>query len=277
VYHWNVRSDSPLNSGKKTSGIVSPKVSAAFGPWKSTELYANWGFGFHSNSALGITLNVDPFTGEPADASPEFARAQGAEFGVRSVAVRGLQTTATMWYLGFDSELFYVGDSGSTEDGPASRRMGVEITNYIYPHPWTTLDLDVSFSRARLLDLPPGEDFIPGALNRVISGGIAVNPPAGVNAGPFGGVRLRHFGPRPLIEDNSVTSEPTSIVNGEAGYQFSERFRLTLEAFNIFDAEVSDIDYFFESRLQDEPEPVEDIHFHAAIPRSARVSLKVSF
>jgi hypothetical protein len=40
---------------------------------------------------------------------------------------------------------------------------------------------------------------------------------------------------------------------------------------------VSDIDYFFESRLQNEPEPVEDIHFHAAIPRSARVALQLSF
>ena len=67
--------------------------------------------------------------------------------------------------------------------------------------------------------------------------------------GPFGGVRLRHFGPRPLIEDNSVESKSTSIVNGEIGYKFSERIRLTLEGFNLFDAEVSDIDYFFESRL----------------------------
>jgi hypothetical protein len=53
--------------------------------------------------------------------------------------------------------------------------------------------------------------------------------------------------------------------------------RVMLEGFNIFDAEVSDIDYFFESRLRDEPAPVDDIHFHAAIPRSARVALQVSF
>ena len=76
--------------------------------------------------------------------------------------------------------------------------MGVEITNYIYPNPWVALDLDLSFSRARFLDVPEGEDFVPGALNRVISAGIAVNPPAGVRAGPFGSFRLRHFGPRPL-------------------------------------------------------------------------------
>jgi outer membrane receptor protein involved in Fe transport len=193
------------------------------------------------------------------------------------VRVRGLQTTATLWYLHFDSELIYVGDSGSTEEGPASRRYGVEITNYVYPHPWVNLDFDLSFSQARFLGVPAGENFVPGALNRVVSAGIAVNPPAGVSAGPFGGLRLRHFGPRPLIEDNSVHSKSTSIVNGEIGYKFSNRLRLLVEGFNLFDAEVSDIDYFFESRLRDEPAPVEDLHFHAAIPRSARVALQVSF
>jgi hypothetical protein len=277
VYRWNVDSDNALNSGEKTSGIASPKISAAFGPWGGTEFYANYGLGFHSNSGLGVVLQVDPLSGDPVSSSPSFARSQGAEFGVRTVHWKGLQTTATLWYLDFDSELIYVGDSGSTEDGPGSRRMGVEITNYIYPHRWVNVDLDLSFSRARFLDLPSGEDFVPGALNRVISAGVSINPPAGIGSGPFGSIRLRHFGPRPLIEDNSVQSTQTSIVNGEIGYKFSERARLSIEGFNLLDAEVSDIDYFFESRLRDEPEPVEDIHFHAAIPRSARVALKVSF
>ena len=183
VYHWDVTADNPLNSGTAASGILSPKVSAAFGPWAGTELYANWGLGFHSNSGLGINLAVDPFTGEAATASPAFARARGAEFGVRTVAVPNLQTTATVWYLGFDSELIYVGDSGSTVDGPGTRRTGLEITNYVYPNPWMTLDLDVSFARARFLDVPVGEDFAPGALNRVVSAGIAVDPPAVVSAG----------------------------------------------------------------------------------------------
>jgi outer membrane receptor protein involved in Fe transport len=135
----------------------------------------------------------------------------------------------------------------------------------------------VSFAQARYQDVPDGENYVPGSLNRVIAAGIAVNPPAGVARGPFGGIRLRHFGPRPLLEDNSVQSKQTSIVNAEVGYKFAEHLRLTLEGFNIFDAEVSDIDYYFESRLANEPAPVEDIHFHAAIPRSARLALRVSF
>ncbi len=277
VYRWNIESDNPLNSGDDLASNLQPKVSAAFGPWKGTEFYANWGLGYHSNSGLGIVQRVDPFTGDPVNASPAFANARGSEFGVRTVAIKGLQTTATLWYLGFDSELVYVGDSGSTEAGPASRRTGVEITNYIYPNRWTALDLDLSFSRARYIGVPEGEDFIPGALNRVISGGISVNPPAGVGSGAFGSLRVRHFGPRSLIEDDSVRSEATTILNGEAGYKFSERLRLTVEGFNLLDAEVSDIDYFFESRLRDEPAPVEDIHFHAAIPRSFRLALQVSF
>ena len=66
-------------------------------------------------------------------------------------------------------------------------------------------------------------------------------------------------------------------MNGEAGYKLSDKIRLIVEGFNLLNAEVSDIDYFFESRLKDEPGPVEDIHFHAAIPRSVRVALQVSF
>jgi hypothetical protein len=131
VYHWNIESNNPLNSGTQTSALASPKVSAAFGPFGATELYANWGLGFHSNSGLGVVLQVDPFTGDPATDSPPFARSRGGEFGIRTVALRRMQTTATVWYLDFDSELIYVGDSGSTQEGPASRRVGVEITNYI--------------------------------------------------------------------------------------------------------------------------------------------------
>lgn len=278
VFHYNVRSDNPLNSGIETSGIVSPKATVVFGPWSGTEVYVNGGLGFHSNSGLGATLTVNPVTGEPAERSTPIVRAPGAEVGVRTVRVPGLQTTATLWILGFDSELLFVGDEGTTEAGRPSRRYGVEITNYAVPLPWLRVDLDVSFSRARFTDRDPAGDFIPGSLDRVISAGAAIDPGEDGTPGPFGSLRLRHFGPRPLVEDNSVQSQSTSIVNGELGYRFNDQLRLVLEAFNIFDAEVSDIDYYYTSRLPGEPAlGVDDIHLHPALPRSARVSLQMSF
>jgi hypothetical protein len=51
-----------------------------------------------------------------------------------------------------------------------------------------------------------------------------------------------------------------------------------LEAFNIFDARVSDIDYFYTSRLAGEPVGgVEDVHTHPVLPRSARVGIHFAF
>jgi hypothetical protein len=276
VYHYDVTSNNPVNSGTASTGVVSPKFTAVFGPWSGTEFYANAGLGFHSNGALGATVTVNP-DGSPAERATPITRSRGAEFGVRTVRVPHVQTTATVWYLGFDSELVYVGDSGKTEAGPPSRRFGIEIANYAHPHPWVTLDLDLSLSRARLLDVPSGEDRVPGSLNRVISAGLAFDPPEN-SRGPLGSIRLRHFGPRPLIEDGSVESKSTSLVNGEIGYRFSRQFSLVLQAFNLFNSEVSDIDYYYTSRLPGEPaEGVDDIHLHPALPRSARLSLRVSF
>jgi hypothetical protein len=89
---------------------------------------------------------------------------------------------------------------------------------------------------------------------------------------------VRHFGPRPLIEDASVMSPSTTLWNGEVGYRLSNKARLVLEVFNIFDADASDIDYFYASRLPGEPdEGIEDIHTHPALPRSAWFGVRMSF
>jgi hypothetical protein len=273
-YQFSVRSDNPVNSGDGADGLVSPKVGLVIGPWSGTEVYVNAGTGFHSNDARGAVITVDPRTGEPAERVTPLVRAKGAEVGIRTVRIRGVQSTAALWYLGIDSELLFVGDAGTTEPGRPSRRVGIEWTNYARPRPWLTLDADLAFTRARFTDDDPAGTRIPGALGRVVSAGLTVEPEQRF----FGSLRVRHFGPRPLIEDASVTSRSTSILNGEVGYRLSSKARVLLEAFNIFDAEVSDIDYFYTSRLPGEPaEGVADIHLHPALPRSARVGLQFSF
>jgi hypothetical protein len=273
VYRFDVESSQPRNSGTGADGLASPKFSAVLGPWASTEIYVNSGLGYHSNDARGATIAVDPVTGDAVDPVTPLVRARGAEVGVRTVRVRGLQSTVALWYLGFDSELLFIGDAGITEASRPSRRMGVEWTNYARLAPWMTAEADVSLSRARFGDVAPEGNHIPGALNRVVSGAVTVEPIKRL----FGSVRLRHFGPRPLIEDATMMSKSTTIWNGEAGYRVTNRARLSFEVFNLFDADVSDIDYFYRSRLPGEPlSGVDDIHLHPALPRSARVTLQVS-
>ena len=273
-YRFSVTSDNELNSGDGSDQLVSPKFGAVFGPWAGMEFYANAGMGFHSNDARGAVIRVDPATGDRVDPVTPLVRARGAEVGLRTVRVRGLQSTITLWYLGLDSELLFVGDAGTTEAGRPSRRVGIEWTNYARVRPWLTIDGDLAFTRARFTGDDPAGDFIPGSFDRVISAGVTIEPRAPL----FGSLRVRHFGPRALIEDASVNSKSTTLWNGEAGYRVSRNASLVLELFNIFNADVSDIDYYYTSRLPGEPATgVDDVHTHPALPRTARMGLKFSF
>ena len=273
-YRYAVDALRPLNTGTGTSALVSPKVTAVLGPWRGTELYLNYGQGFHSNDPRAATTVVDPISGVRVDSEDPLVPARGAEIGLRTVALPGVQSTVALWYLAFDSELIFVGDAGIAEASRPSRRVGVEWTNYLRLASWATGELDLSLSRARFADFDPAGDYVPGALDRVIAGAVTVTPARRV----FGSVRLRHFGPRPLLEDNSVQSAATTIWNGEVGVRISERMSVVLEGFNLLDSDVSDIDYFYTSRLPGEPaDGVDDIHFHPSIPRTARVMLNIDF
>ena len=274
LYRFDVNSQDPLNSGSDVAGLVSPKAGVVLGPWQGTELYANAGYGYHSNDARGATITRDPNSGELVDRVTPLARARGAEVGVRTVAIPHLQSTFTLWTLGLDSELLFVGDAGTTEASRPSRRTGVEWTNYYRPMRWLTFDADLSWSRARFTDDAPEGARIPGAVETVASLGVTVEPTHRL----FGSVRLRYFGPRPLVEDDSVRSEATRLVNAQAGYQVRRGLRVAVDVFNLTNARASDIDYFYTSRLPGEPDGgVDDVHFHPALPRTARVSLIVDF
>jgi hypothetical protein len=273
-YRFRVDAGEPANSGIAYAGLLSPKGGAVFGPWNGTELYANAGLGFHSNDARGATITVDPVTGRPADRVTPLARAKGGEVGVRSVRIPRLQTSLALWTLSLESELIFMGDAGTTEAGRPSHRYGLEWANYYSPLRWLTIDGDVTLSRARFTDDDATGDAVPGAVATVVSAGATVDSVRNI----FGSIRWRYFGPRPLIEDSSVRSRPTSLVSVEAGYKLTNAARLAVDVFNVFDAKHSDIDYFYTSRLRGEPSAgIEDLHFHPTLPRTVRVSLTVGF
>ena len=269
VYLFDVSSDLPVNSGQRTDGIVSPKLSLAWTPSRAVELYAAGGFGFHSNDARGTTIVVDPSTGEPAVPVDPLVRSRGAELGARATVLKGWRSTLAFWALALDSELLFVGDGGTTEPSFPSRRSGVTWTNYYRPLPQLSIDLDISLAYARFADVPEDESRIPGALENVVAAGVSWRA---IGRGLFGSARVRHFGAYPLIEDNSVRATPTTLLNAEVGYLFSG-VRLQATVLNLLDTKASDIQYYYESRLQGEvPGGVGDVHFHPVEPRALRVS-----
>ncbi|WP_082501260.1 TonB-dependent receptor [Methylobacterium sp. Leaf88] len=271
----DVRSDTPANSGTARDGIVNPKLGLVLGPWFDTEVFVNYGGGFHSNDARGVTATVDPAS--PLfniSRSPFLVPSTGSEIGLRNRSLAGLETAVTLFQLDFASENLFQGDSGTTEPSRPTRRFGVEWTNRYAVTPWLSLEGDLTVTNARFADRDPVGNRVPEAPTTIASAGFTF----GEGPGWFGAMRLRYFGPRPLIEDNSVRSRPTALVNGRVGYNFDNGISLSLDVLNLTNAQADQITYFYTSRLPGEAaDGVADRHFHPVEPTAVRLTLAGRF
>jgi outer membrane receptor protein involved in Fe transport len=259
----------PANGGRASGGQLSPKLTLVWTATPRTEVFANIGRGLHSNDARGMTTRTDPRSGEPLDPVPTWVPIDGAELGLRTQAVTGLQSSLVLWGLRSASELVYVGDAGSNEASLASRRRGIEFSNRWQPVPWFLLDADFALSRARFSD----GSRVPNSVERVASMAATVRELRGYTAS----LQWRYLGAGPLIEDNSVRSLPSSTFNLRITRVLGKQVALTVDVFNLTDRRADDIQYFYESQLPGEAAPVADRHFHPAEPRSLRVTLQARF
>ncbi|MCW5620024.1 MAG: TonB-dependent receptor, partial [Burkholderiales bacterium] len=283
-YRFDVDSSIPENSGKENDAIVSPKLGLIFGPWAKTEYFVNAGYGFHSNDARGTVITLDPKELTAVDPVDPLVRTKGAELGVRTEIIPNLQSSLALWMLKQDSELLFVGDAGTTEASRPSKRSGIEWINYYRPLPWLLIDAELAFTRARFSDSDPAGNRIPGALERMAQVGVTVEDLGNW----YGSVQVRYFGSRPLIEDNSMRADSTTITNMRLGYRFNKKLRLQLDVLNLFDSDDNDIEYFYASCLRSElgsaacpsvgpRDGIEDIHFHPVEPRQFRLTLIARF
>ncbi|TXI94000.1 MAG: TonB-dependent receptor [Burkholderiaceae bacterium] len=272
-YRFQVDSDRTANSGTSSDQLISPNFNLAFGPWSKTELFVNIGQGFHSNDARATQTRIDPQSLDSTERSPGLVRSHGKEIGIRSEIIPRVQTSVSLYRLDFDSELSFVGDAGTTEAGAPSQRHGVEVSAYYQASPWLNLELDAAYAKARWKDAPPDQSRIVGAIEGVMQFSAIFD-----KLGPWSGaLRLRHFGPRALLEDNSVRSKASTTINGRISYKFSPSLKLELEGFNLSNRKDSAIDYYYASQLKGESAPRDDIHFHPLEPRSFRLMLIKSF
>lgn len=252
-----------LHSGDASDALVNPKFGLILGPWHDSELYFNYGFGFHSNDARGVVMGADPLV-----------RSRGFEVGFRTYWLPGLSTTLALWQLKLDSELVFVGDAGTTEPSGKSKRYGVELSNRYRPFDWLTLDFDLALTRARFEDVGNDADQIPNSVGRVISGGVTIDHPSG----GYAAIRIRHFGAVPLNEAGTVEAGSTTLVNLGLGWRWRDRLQLSLDLLNLTGSKDFDIAYFYASRLPGEaPSGVEDVHFHPVQPRQFRGTVQLFF
>ncbi len=272
-YDFDVTAMQALNSGSDNDSLWQPNIGLAYLVNDNLELYANYGHGFHSNDVRAAVNRVDPITGDPTEQQAILAEGEGSEIGFRYDTLEGFNITVAYFELAMDSELVFVGDAGTTEPGDPTRRNGIELNAFWEINPRLVFDLNAAKTDGHFRTLPSGANSIPDAQEEVLGAGLTY---VGLGNGWTASLRVRHFGDATLTEDESVFKQSSTLVNLGVAYS-QPSWEIGLDVINLFDRDVDDIAYFFESQLPGEVDPVEDIHFHPANPRAFRVMLRYKF
>jgi hypothetical protein len=255
IYHFDVNDNLDGAGGRldgnATRAVPSVKGNAILGPWFGTELFANFGTGFHSNDARSVIANPRGV------ALPE---ARGWEVGVRTKPHRRLELSVSYWELALESELVFVGDDGTTEIRGSSRRRGVEAGGRVTLLDWLVLAGDVTVSRARFTN----GDEVPLAPRLTARGDLTARLPWGLATS----LEVRRVDDRFASEDRQQTARGYTLVDFTARYRY-RNFEAFVAVENLFDVDYREAQFFFTSRLRGEPATgVDDIHFTPGQPRA---------
>lgn len=260
---YNDKLQPALNTQSETKAILSPKLNFFYDAKENLQLFVKSGIGFHSNDTRVVVAQ----SGE--DILP---RAYGVDVGNIWKPFPKLIVNSALWYLFSEQEFVYVGDAGIVEPSGESERYGLDLGLRYQLNDWLYLDTDATLTHARSVEEADGENYIPLAPDFTMAGGLSVKDIKGFS----GGIRYRFIDDRPANEDNSIVAEGYFVTDCNVNYTFSD-ITLGLVIENLFDVDWNETQFATESRLQNEAQPVEEIHFTPGTPFFIKGSISYSF
>lgn len=262
-FQYNNALNTTYENLTKTKSIVNPKLNFLYTQNANVQWFLKSGIGFHSNDARVILQE---------NADKVLPRAYGVDLGNIWKPTKNLVLNTAFWYLFSEEEFVYVGDAGIVEPSGESQRFGVDFGLRYQFTDWLYLDTDATYTNARSLENNRGEDFIPLAPDLTIAGGLSFT-----NLGNFsGGIRYRYLDDRPANEDNSIVAEGYFVTDFNINYKMNNiTFGINIE--NLFDVAWNETQFATESRLQNEVNSIEEIHFTPGTPFFANASIKYNF
>lgn len=232
--------------------IVSPKLNILYNYSPSLQLYLKSGRGFHSNDTRVIleqrTEQVLP-------------SAYGVDLGLMWKPMSRMLLNVAYWHLYSEQEFVYVGDAGIVEPSGKSQRQGLDLSARYQILDWLFWNVDINYTYARAINDEAINHYIPLAPDFTWLSGISVIHPSGF----YGGTQIRHLKDRPANEDNSIVAKGYTIVDANVGYRWKS-FDFGINIQNLLNAEWNETQFATESQLQNEPIPVEEIHFTPGTP-----------
>jgi len=243
--------------------IVSPKFNVQYTINPTVQLYLKAGKGFHSNDTRVVVAN---------DGKEILPAAYGSDLGIILHPAKKLLLNAAVWYLYLRQEFVYVGDAGITEPSGKTRRIGADFSGRYQFTTHLFADANINLARGRFTESPKGENRIPLAPTVTSTGGISYQNKTGLN----GSLRYRFVKDRPANETNTVTAEGYFVTDAAINYS-KPKFEVGLFIENIFDTKWNEAQFDTESRLQNEPNPVSELHFTPGVPFFAKIKAALFF
>lgn len=248
---------------KAHASIVSPKLNFYYTHNPSLQFYLTSGKGFHSNDTRVVVEQ------KGLDVLPA---AYGSDLGTIWKPFPKLLISASYWYLWMNQEFVYVGDAGVVEPAGQSVRSGFDVSMRYQIAKRLFFDIDANWAKPRAVGEAEGQNFLPLAVNFTSIGGLTLKNENGWS----GSLRYRYVGDRPANEDNSVIAKGYFVSDALINYS-KNRYSVGLSVQNIFNTKWKETQFNTESRLQNEVNSVEEIHFTPGTPFNAKLSFMIKF
>lgn len=243
--------------------FVSPKLNFIYAASPSVQLFLKSGIGFHSNDTRVVTAN---------NGKEILPAAYGNDLGVILKPSSKLVINAALWSLFLEQEFVYVGDAGVVEPSGKTQRYGVDLGFRYNINPNLYLYSDANYAYARSTEEADGEDYIPLAPSLTAAGGVTFK-----NLGKFsGGLNYRYVKDRPANEDNSIVADGYFVSDFNISYNTKNwTYGVIIE--NLFDTEWNESQFATETRLFNEDNPIDEIHFTPGTPFFLKAKVSVTF
>jgi len=275
-------------TGNTNASIINPKANLILTPRPDTDIYLNFGEGFHSNDTRNALLSKQA----GSDFSP-LTQSLGYELGARTRQFDRLDAAAAIWLLNLNSELVFSGDVGRQETGaggnfvPAgsSQRWGIDFESRYQILRHLYADYDISYADPRFTN----GDAIPLAPTLLMNGGITFDHPSGFSAG----FRTRFLDDRPANEERTLTARGYTLLDLLLRYRW-RNVQATLDFYNLTNTDWREAQFADNSCLRSEigrvagcldrpgkqgthADPPPDIHFTPGNPFTIIGGLTVFF
>ncbi|WP_136668341.1 TonB-dependent receptor [Flavobacterium sp. H122] len=240
-----------------------PKLNLIYAQNNNFQLFLKSGFGFHSNDARVVVEQ---------NGKKILPTSFGADLGFVYKPLPKLVVNTALWMLDLQQEFVYVGDAGIVEPSGKSVRRGIDLGIRYQLNQYLFFDADANYTYGRSVNEPQGQNYIPLAPDFTTTAGLSLKNYKNWS----GGLQYRYLKSRPANEDNSIVAKGYMMTDFNLNYKWKNMtYGLTIE--NLFNTEWNETQFATESRLENESQSVEEIHFTPGTPFFIKGKVVYSF